>query len=133
MINLINPENVGNIRNYLIYNIDSGHEVSDFDIEEMIERVLIYTNRTELPTELERILAKQLYKIDQDKRMLANNEVGEVSSISDNGQSISYSSINNKRRILSNDLYLLEGLEPILDRYKLVRVFKQEKLNADKR
>lgn len=132
MSNLINPENVGNIRDYLIYQIDSGNEVSDFDIEEMIERVLIYTNRTELPTELERILAKQLYKIDQDKRMLANNEVGEVSSISDNGQSISYSSINNKRRILSNDLYLLEGLEPILDRYKLVRVFKQEKLNADK-
>lgn len=133
MSNLINPENVTNIRDYLIYQIDSGNEVSDFDIEEMIERVLIYTNRTELPTELERILAKQLYKIDQDKRMLANNEVGEVSSISDNGQSISYSSINNKRRILSNDLYLLEGLEPILDRYKLVRVFKQEKLNADKR
>lgn len=132
MSNLINPENVMNIRDYLIYQIDSGNEVSDFDIEEMIERVLIYTNRTELPTELERILAKQLYKIDQDKRMLANNEVGEVSSISDNGQSISYSSINNKRRILSNDLYLLEGLEPILDRYKLVRVFKQEKLNADK-
>lgn len=132
MSNLINPENVTNIRDYLIYQIDSGNEVSDFDIEEMIERVLIYTNRTELPTELERILAKQLYKIDQDKRMLANNEVGEVSSISDNGQSISYSSINNKRRILSNDLYLLEGLEPILDRYKLVRVFKQEKLNADK-
>lgn len=115
------------IKEYLIQ-INKENKIKDFDIEELIERVLIYINRKELPTELERALARHLIQREKDELMLLSSSVGEVASMSDNGQSVTFKSINESKLIKDYDDYLLNGLEPLLDKYRTVKVFKEDTL-----
>lgn len=115
------------IKEYLIQ-INEENKIKDFDIEELIERVLIYINRKELPKELERALARHLIQREKDELMLASSSVGEVASMSDNGQSISFKSVSEKKLIKEYDDYLINGLEPLLDKYKTVKVFREDEL-----
>lgn len=115
------------IKEYLIQ-INEENKIKDFDIEELIERVLIYINRKELPIELERALARHLIQREKDELMLASSSVGEVSSMSDNGQSVTFKSINESKLIKDYDDYLLNGLEPLLDKYRTVKVFREDEL-----
>ena len=90
----------------------------DFYIEELIERVLSYINRKELPETLYRTLAKSY--VEQEKLIKAYNEAehGEVTSISDNGQSISYKSKKESMDIENIKNNVLNNIESILDQYK---------------
>lgn len=115
------------IKEYLIQ-INEENKTKDFDIEELIERVLIYINRKELPIELERALARHLIQREKDELMLASSSVGEVASMSDNGQSVTFKSISESKLIKDYDDYLLNGLEPLLDRYRTVKVFREDEL-----
>lgn len=115
------------IKEYLIQ-INEENKIKDFDIEELIERVLIYINRKELPKELERALARHLIQREKDELMLASSSVGEVASMSDNGQSVTFKSISESKLIKDYDDYLLNGLEPLLDRYRTVKVFREDTL-----
>lgn len=91
---------------------------SDFYIEELIERVLSYINRKELPETLYRTLAKSY--VEQEKLIKAYNEAehGEVASVSDNGQSISYKSKKESMDIENIKNNVLNNIESILDQYK---------------
>ena len=120
-------ENKVRIREYL-KQIKESNNIKDFDIEELIERVLIYINRKTLPKELERALARHLIQREEDKLMLANSETGEIASMSDNGQSVTFKSINENKLIKDYDEYLLNGLEPLLDKYRVVKVFMEDTL-----
>lgn len=115
------------IKEYLIQ-INEENKIKDFDIEELIERVLIYINRKELPKELERALAKHLIQKEKDELMLTSSNVGEVASMSDNGQSVTFKSISESKLIKDYDDYLLNGLEPLLDKYRTVKVFREDTL-----
>lgn len=69
-------------------------EIFDFNVRETVDRVLNHINRKQLPIELERVIAKAIVsiykKIKNDEENNGEQEK-EISSISDNGQSISYS------------------------------------------
>lgn len=90
----------------------------DFYIEELIERVLSYINRKELPETLYRTLAKSY--VEQEKLIKVYNEAehGEVASVSDNGQSISYKSKKESMDIENIKNNVLNNIESILDQYK---------------
>jgi len=89
-------EQIDRIKQY-VYILNSNieqDEVFDFNIKETIDRILNYTNRKELPIELERIIAKaiiNIYKKIENEQKNNGEEEKEVSSISDNGQSVSFS------------------------------------------
>ena len=90
----------------------------DFYIEELIERVLSYINRKELPETLYRTLAKSY--VEQEKLIKVYNEAehGEIASVSDNGQSISYKSKKESMDIENIKNNVLNNIESILDQYK---------------
>lgn len=100
-------------------------EVFDFNIKEIIERILNYTNRNELPVELERVLAKAIinvYKKIENERNNNEEEQKEVSSISDNGQSISFSDKVKTYMINSSDDDLFFGFITQINKFVKAKV-----------
>ena len=58
-------EKVDRIKQYVVLlnsNIEQD-KVFDFNVREMIDRILNYTNRNEVPVELERVLAKVIVNV----------------------------------------------------------------------
>ena len=100
----------------------------DFEVEEMVDRVILYTKMTAIPLELERILAKTIVSLAKDKEYLSSEETGEISSVSDNGQSISFKDKSKSRTIRETDLDILDGIREILDKYRKVEVFRENEI-----
>lgn len=100
----------------------------DFEVEEMVDRVILYTKMTSIPVELERILAKTIVSLAKDKEYLSSEETGEISSVSDNGQSISFKDKSKSRTIREADLDILDGIREILDKYRKVEVFRENEI-----
>lgn len=101
----------------------------DFAIGEVLDRVQLYLNSETIPTKLERILAnvvdtgltKCLKKIETSKEdATAVDQV--VTSISDNGQSISYANEVTKYFTTATDEELFTGFSTLLSRYRRVKV-----------
>ena len=127
---------IANIKKYLkIINenadvIEQKHEgLLDFVIAEVIERVQLYLNSETIPTKLERILAnivntglkKCLKDIELSKE--DNTAVDRVvTSISDNGQSISYANEVTKYFTSVSDEELFTSFTGLLSRYRRVTV-----------
>ena len=99
---------------------ESDSDLLTFAVEEILDRVRLYLNRDDVPVLVERPLAKTVgsifnkYKntnaIDSDDR--------EISSMSDNGQSISYSNSIKQYLTTSSDEELFTGVESLLKRYR---------------
>lgn len=127
---------IANIKKYLkiinpriddIENANNG--LVDFAILEVMDRVQLYLNSETIPTKLERILANIVN--NGLKRCLKNIELSSedntavdqvVTSISDNGQSISYSNEITNYFSTVNDNELFTGFESLLNRYRRVKV-----------
>lgn len=101
----------------------------DFAIGEVLDRVQLYLNSETIPTKLERILAnvvdtglkKCRKKIEQSKE--DDTYVDQVvTSISDNGQSISYANEVTKYFTTVSDEELFTGVTSLLSRYRRVKV-----------
>lgn len=101
----------------------------DFCIGEVLDRVQLYLNSETIPTKLERILAnivnnglkKCLKDIEISKE--DNTAVDQVvTSISDNGQSISYANEVTKYFTTVSDEELFTGFSTLLSRYRRVKV-----------
>jgi len=101
----------------------------DFVIGEVLDRVQLYLNSETIPTKVERILAnivdtgltKCLNKIaisNEDNTVV--DQV--VTSISDNGQSISYANEIRKYFTTVSDEELFTGFSALLSRYRRVKV-----------
>lgn len=104
-------------------------EVFDFNVREIIDRILNYTNRNELPVELERVLAKaiiNIYKKIENEQNNNGEEQKEVSSISDNGQSISFSDKVKTYMINSSDDDLFFGFLTQINRFIKVKVVGED-------
>lgn len=104
------------------------NEIFDFNVKEIIDRILNYTNRKELPVELERIISKaivNIYKkiIYEEKN---DGEEKEVSSISDNGQTISFSDKVKTYMINSSDDDLFLGFVNQINRFIKVKVVGED-------
>ena len=124
------------IKEYLKILIDNFDEIDqnnvgllDFVIGEVMDRVLIYLNTETIPAKLERILAnvvntgltRCLKAIEQTKEGTADVDRA-ISSISDNGQSISYANEVTRYFTTTSDEELFTGFEKLLNRYRRVKV-----------
>ena len=134
-------EIIANIKKYLkiinknIDTIEQDNEgIVDFAIGEVLDRVQLYLNSETIPTKIERILAnivntglkkclKEIEISNEDKT--AVNQV--VTSISDNGQSISYSNEVTKYFTTVSDEELFTGFTGLLSRYRRVKVVYPKK------
>ena len=109
-------------------NIEQDEEF-DFNVREIIDRILNYTNRKELPVELERIIAKaiiNIYKKIENEQNNNGEEEKEISSISDNWQSISFSDKVKTYMINSSDDDLFFGFLTQINRFIKVKVVGED-------
>ena len=111
-------------------NIDNMEkDLVEFIINETIDRVQLYLNCETVPTKIERILASV---VDNNlKRCLKNIEIAKkditgvdqsITSISDNGQSISFSNEVTKYFTTTNDEEFFSGFTSLLARYRRIKV-----------
>ena len=126
-------DKVAKIKEYLeIINKNTSNmdeELIDFVIEEVLDRVQLYLNSETIPTKLERILANivntGLKKCQKDIE-LSNEDATAVdrvvTSISDNGQSISYANEVSRYFTTVSDEELFTGFTSLLSRYRRVKV-----------
>lgn len=123
-----------NIKKYLFIINEKAQEVEksnpdllDFVINEVMDRVKLYLNSEKIPQVLERILAKivstGLTKTLKDMELSKENEIDHViTSISDNGQSISFSNEVTKYFVNASDEDLFSGFTSVLNRYRRIKV-----------
>lgn len=124
------------IKTYLKLLVDNFDEIDqnnnglfDFVIGEVIDRVLLYLNSDKIPANLERILAnvvntgltRCLKAIERTKEGTTDVDRA-VSSISDNGQSISYANEVTRYFTTVSDEELFTGVTALLSRYRRVKV-----------
>ena len=98
-------------------------DLLDFVTLEVIDRVLVYLNDDELDTKLERIVARIVSGIFAES---SNNSSGDlahdIKSISDNGQTISYSDRVKSYLVSTDDEELFSGFSKLLAPYRRVNV-----------
>ena len=103
-------------------------DILDFAINEVIDRVQLYLNSDNLPEKCERIVAKivvnNLHEINKNIEAESSNEDSEqvISSISDNGQSITFSNEVKKYYVNASDDDVLRGFTALLSRYRRIKV-----------
>lgn len=113
------------IREYAaILNADiTDGELIDFTISEVVDRVLVYLNDDTLDSKLERIVAKIVAGVfAQNKSSQNGSPEAAISSISDNGQTISYSSQIKNYLLTTEDAELFGGFSKLLAPYRRVNV-----------
>lgn len=102
-----------------------GNELLDFVIGEVLDRVQLYLNSDTIPTRLERILAN-IVNTGFTKATINKENNGEVdqviTTISDNGQSISYANEVKQYFATATDDELFSGFAGLLSRYRRVKV-----------
>lgn len=104
-------------------------DLVNFSIYEVGDRVQLYLNSDTIPTKVERILAKIVN--NGLKKCLKEIEISKddntavdlvVTSISDNGQSISYANEVTKYFTTVSDEELFTGFTGLLSRYRRIKV-----------
>lgn len=131
-------ETVTKITEYLkiintnIENIDE--KLIEFSIYEVLDRVQLYLHSDTIPTKLERILAsivnnglkRCLKEIELSKEDSTSTDQV-ITSISDNGQSISYANEITKYFTTASDEELFTGFSSLLSRYRRIKVVYPQK------
>ena len=113
-------EQIEKIKNYDIF---------DFNVRETVDRILNHTNRKELPIELERITAKaiiSIYKKIENEEENNGEQEKEISSISDNGQTVSYSDKVKTYMINSSDDNLFYGFISQINKFVKAKVVGED-------
>lgn len=137
----MDDKQIAKIKEYLkiinknIDNIEKDNkDLIDFCINEVGDRVQLYLNSDIIPTKIERILAnivntglkKCLKEIEISSE--GTNAVDQaISSISDNGQSISYANQVTNYFTTASDEELFTGFSSLLSRYRRVKVVYPKK------
>ena len=105
----------------------------DFVIGEVADRVMLYLNREDVPTKLWRVLANivstgltRCQKAIEKTKEGAMDVDRAISSISDNGQSISYANEVTRYFTTANDEELFTGFVALMSRYRRVKVVYPE-------
>ena len=101
----------------------------DFVIGETLDRVQLYLNCEKIPVKLERILAnivntglaRCLKTLERTKNNVADVDRA-ISSVSDNGQSVSYANEVTRYFTTASDDELFTGFTALLSRYRRVKV-----------
>ena len=105
------------IKNYaklLNSRIEDG-ELLDFVTLEVLDRVLVYLNDNTLDQKLERIVARIVSGVFAESQESSDGELSHnISSISDNGQTISYSEKVKSYLVSTDDEELFSGFSKLL-------------------
>ena len=113
------------IKNYaklLNSKIEDG-ELLDFVTLEVLDRVLVYLNDNTLDQRLERIVARIVSGVFAESQESSDGELSHnISSISDNGQTISYSEKVKSYLVSTDDEELFSGFSKLLAPYRRVNV-----------
>jgi hypothetical protein len=96
----------------------------DLVVEEVADRVLLYLNREDLPENIERVVARIVSGIFNQTANAKTSSTADsaISSISDNGQSISYSNEIKNYLSTADDNELFAGFSKLLARYRRINV-----------
>lgn len=101
----------------------------DFIILEVIDRICLYLNRESIPAKTERIIANIVNTNLGKAIAMVNTEDGiaktpeqAVTSISDNGQSISFANEVKRYFTSTSDEEIFAGFATLLSRYRRVKV-----------
>ena len=98
-------------------------DLLDFVTLEVKDRVLIYLNDDELDTKLERIVARIVSGVFTESLESKDGELEHnISSVSDNGQTISYSDKVKSYLVSTDDSELFSGFSRLLAPYRRVNV-----------
>lgn len=130
-------EQIARIKSYIhIINPNvtiESNDLLDFCIDEVGDRVQLYLNSDTIPEKIERIIAKivntGLKKCEKDIELSTDGEntVDQaITSISDNGQSISYANEVTKYFSTTTDEELFTGFTSLLNRYRRIKVVYPE-------
>ena len=113
------------IKNYakLLNNRFEDGELLDFVTLEVLDRVLVYLNDSTLDQKLERIVARIVSGVFAESQESSDGELSHnISSISDNGQTISYSEKVKSYLVSTDDEELFSGFSKLLAPYRRVNV-----------
>ena len=119
-----------NVINKKIDEIEQNNEgLIDFVIGEVTDRILLYLNGDTIPAKIERIVAnivntgltRCLNTIERTKEGTVDVDRA-ISSVSDNGQSISYANEVTRYFTTASDDELFTGCTALLNRYRRVKV-----------
>ena len=98
-------------------------ELLDFVTLEVLDRVLVYLNDNVLDQKLERIVARIVSGVFAESQESLDGELSHnISSISDNGQTISYSEKVKSYLVSTDDEELFSGFSKLLAPYRRVNV-----------
>lgn len=102
----------------------SSEDILDFTIDEVCDRVLLYLNDTVLDEALERVVARIVSGIfNQTYNSQSSTESDQaISSVSDNGQSVSFSNEIKNYLVSTDDNELFAGFSKLLARYRRINV-----------
>ena len=102
----------------------SSEDILDFTIDEVCDRVLLYLNDTGLDEALERVVARIVSGIfNQTYNSQSSTESDQaISSVSDNGQSVSFSNEIKSYLVSTDDNELFAGFSKLLARYRRINV-----------
>ena len=98
-------------------------DLLDFVTLEVKDRVLVYLNDEVLDTKLERIVARIVSGVFTESLQSKDGELEHnISSVSDNGQTISYSDKVKSYLVSTDDSELFSGFSKLLAPYRRVNV-----------
>ena len=101
-------------------------ELLDFVTLEVLDRVLVYLNDNALDQKLERIVARIVSGVFAESQESSDGELSHnISSISDNGQTISYSEKVKSYLVSTDDEELFSGFSKLLAPYRRVNVVSE--------
>lgn len=129
-------EIIGRIKDYALViksDLSDNESLLDFVVKDVVNRAMAFMNRVQLkaayeedntkpspiPEELETVLASIVVSCFKNTTNLNTAEVGAIKSISDNGQSISYSEQVTNFLTSTGDSEIFSGSEKLLRRYLL--------------
>lgn len=125
----MSPEQLDRIKGYVKVIDNAASEASanallEYCINEVYDRVLLYLNDTTLDEALERVVARIVSGIfNQTTNSKTSTESDQaISSVSDNGQSVSFSNEIKNYLATTEDNELFAGFSKLLARYRRINV-----------
>ena len=125
----MSPEQLDRIKGYVKVIDNAASDASanallEYCINEVYDRVLLYINDTTLDEALERVVARIVSGIfNQTTNSKTSTESDQaISSVSDNGQSVSFSNEVKNYLATTEDNELFAGFSKLLARYRRINV-----------
>lgn len=108
---------------------DDDSDLLDFVVSEVADRVMLYLNDDHIDEQLNRVIARIVSGIFNQTKSSQSSSSPDlaISSVSDNGQSVSYANEVANYLSTATDNELFTGFETLLNRYRRINVVSRER------